>query len=145
MFDAPETAAVNCAVPPAETLDVPGVSVTLTGLASGLTVIKETPNFVGSATLVAFRVTKVGLLTAVGAVYNPVACTDPTAGLMLQVTARLPVFVTNARARTVPPALIDTTAGSTVTAMGTTLRPGGGSDVCPNPEIAVIAQTATPR
>ncbi len=100
---------------------------------------------VGSTTLVAFKVTTEGLLTVVGAVYNPVASTDPMTGLMLQVTAGFPVFVTFARARTVAPALIETTGGSTATEIGTTLRPGGGSDVCPKPVIAAIAQTVIPR
>ena len=70
-----------------------GVSETVTG---GASVTVAVANFVGSATLVTFTVTVWELVIEGGAVYRPAAVMLPVSGLSDQVTAVLPVLVTEA-------------------------------------------------
>jgi len=99
---------------PAFTLAVPGVTVTPI---AGFTVTTALPLFVPSTTLVAVTVTSVDAPTASGAVYNPVAESEPTDGLIVHTTPAFEVPLTDALSCTPPPA--DTVAVDGVTATPT--------------------------
>ena len=98
--------------PPAETAAETGVTATVT---SGFTVSVENPLLDQSATLVAFTVTTVGPLSVAGAVYNPLAEIEPTAGFKLHPTPRFVVPLTIALSCKLCPVLTTADPGITVT------------------------------
>ena len=115
------TVTVNCFWSPAATVADVGEMLTVTGKA---TVTTADPDFVESATNVAFTVTCGGLGTEAGAVYRPVDVIVPQAAplqpepAMLHVTAVLVVFATVAMNCCFPPRGTVAVAGDTVTDTG---------------------------
>jgi len=104
------TVARNCCVCSAARETAAGATVT----ATGPSVTAADADLLGSATLVAFTRTVCGLKLD-GAVYRPVAETEPTAGVTDQVTAVFDVFITVAVNCCVCSAPSETAAGATVT------------------------------
>jgi uncharacterized membrane protein len=85
----PETVAVNCWAWPPLRLEVPGVTVTETGVAGGISVTVADEDLVESAAEVAVTLTVVWLEIEEGAVNIPVDEIPPIEGLSDQVTAVL--------------------------------------------------------
>ena len=93
------TVAVNCCVPAEVMIDEVGETVTLTGTASGFTVIVDCERLLESATLVAVTVAVVGTVT-LGAVNIPSPLIVPV--LAVQVTAVFEALATFAENCCVP-------------------------------------------
>jgi hypothetical protein len=116
--EAPPTVALNCWVCDPKSVTVGGVTFTVIGTS----VSTELPVLAGSAALVAMTVTDCWELIAAGAVYNPVAEIEPTAGgLMVQVSDVFPVPVTVAVNCCVWPPKMFAVGGVTLTATGARL------------------------
>ena len=118
VFEVPVTVSVKVVLWPPSIDTVPGDKLRLTGEGGvAVRVTMAIAVLVGSATLDAIIVTVCRMETVAGAVYTPFTMV-PTAGLSDQVTAVLPVPVTEALNVAAAPAPSDAEAGPIDTATG---------------------------